>query len=146
DSSDQNELYSEIFELFSAKDAQDKISTDALGTCLKTCGFAPSLAQIESFKETYDPKSSGYLNLDNFNKICKEFSSKLSPYDTLIQSFKVFDPENTGMISETLLKKVLTGYGEKISENDLDEFFNILNFNEKNETEYSKICELLTKQ
>ena len=98
------------------------ISTENLGDALRMCGHAPFECEIEEFIKQADPEGTGKLNFDTFLDCIFASFTKLHTVEELKDAFVAFDPEGRGTVSITDLRHILTNYGEKLTDAEMNEF------------------------
>ncbi|KAF8925427.1 hypothetical protein BGZ58_000821 [Dissophora ornata] len=113
----------EAFNLFDRK-GSGNIATSSLGDLLRSVGQNPTQAEIQELVAQADPSGSTVVSFDTFTKIAlrPDGYKPSGKVDDLIDGFKAFDPENTGNISATELRHVLTTMGEVLSTEEVDAF------------------------
>ena len=98
------------------------ISVNDLGNALRMCGHAPFECEIEEFIKQADPDNTGRLNFDTFLDCIFASFTKLHTVEELKDAFVAFDPEGRGTVTLTDLRHILTNYGEKLSDSEMNEF------------------------
>ena len=93
-----------------------------LGDALRMCGHAPFEREIEEFVGKADPEKTGRLNFDTFLDCVFESFTRLHSVEELKEAFRAFDPELRGIVSITDLRYILTKYGDKLSDAEMNEF------------------------
>ncbi|MCQ2820468.1 MAG: EF-hand domain-containing protein [archaeon] len=63
---------------------------------------------------------SGGIDLDNFIEICQNNVDFSQVDNSLINAFKIFDPDNSGFITKKDLATILKSYQPEISKKDID--------------------------
>ncbi|KAG0291918.1 hypothetical protein BGZ98_002816 [Dissophora globulifera] len=120
---DQIKALKDAFNLFDRK-GSGNISSSSIGDLLRSVGQNPTQAEIQELVAQADPSGSNIVSFDALSKIALR-PDGYKPAGTvpeLVDGFKAFDPENTGSISATELRHVLTTMGEVLSTEELDAF------------------------
>jgi Ca2+-binding EF-hand superfamily protein len=98
------------------------ISVKNLGDALRMCGHAPFECEVEEFARQADPEKTGRLNFDTFLDCVFASFTRLHSVDELKDAFRAFDPEMRGIVSITDLRFMLTKFGEKLTDAEMNEF------------------------
>ena len=76
----------------------------------------------QNFVQAADPENTGEISKDNFLETVEAmFSLPKEEVNDLLESFKVFDINNTGKISVKNFKKVLVNIGQEFNEDEVDD-------------------------
>ncbi len=76
----------------------------------------------QNFVQAADPENTGEISKDNFLETVEAmFSLPKEEVNDLLESFKVFDINNTGKISVKNFKKVLVNIGQEFNEDEADD-------------------------
>ncbi|PAA48296.1 hypothetical protein BOX15_Mlig013024g1 [Macrostomum lignano] len=116
---DQIAEFKEAFSLFD-KDGDGCITTKELGTVMRSLGQNPTEAELQEYIEEIDSELTGVLELNTFMTLMAE---KMKPRDTeeaIIEAFRVFDKQNSGMVSASELRNQLTQLGERLTDEEVD--------------------------
>ncbi|KAF9414189.1 hypothetical protein BGZ76_004916, partial [Entomortierella beljakovae] len=113
----------DAFNLFDRK-GTGNVATSSLGDLLRSIGQNPTQAEIRELATQADPSGSNIFTFDTFSKIALRADGfkPVGSVDELVEGFKVFDPENTGVISAAELRHVLATVGEGLNEAELNAF------------------------
>lgn len=98
------------------------ISTASLGDALRMCGHAPFECEVQEFIKQADPENTGRLNFDTFLDCIFASFTRLHSVEELKEAFRAFDPELRGIVSVTDLRHILTNFGEKLTDAEMNEF------------------------
>ncbi|KAF2073477.1 hypothetical protein CYY_005225 [Polysphondylium violaceum] len=111
-------LYREAFNLFD-KDKDGKISTQDLGTVMRSVDANPTQTELkEMIKEADD--GSGLIDFNKFTKLMgRKFQYSDSEAD-IKQAFKVFDKKGNGYANIAELRHTLTTIGEVLTREEFD--------------------------
>jgi len=98
-----------------------------IGTIIRAFGENPTEAQIEQIVNKANQKD-GTISFDELVVIIQDLqaNTKKLTISDVEAAFRVFDPTNCGTISAEELKKVLTTFGEILSEEEADELISIV--------------------
>lgn len=109
----------EAFELFDS-DNSGYIDATELQVALKALGFAPSADSVADMMQSLDVNHDGQIDLEEFMKITE---AKIEGHDTrddLENSFRLFDDDETGVITVANLQRLATELGEHMSMEELE--------------------------
>eukprot|EP00931_Biecheleriopsis_adriatica_P002440 TRINITY_DN1032_c0_g1_i1.p1 TRINITY_DN1032_c0_g1~~TRINITY_DN1032_c0_g1_i1.p1 ORF type:complete len:179 (-),score=43.70 TRINITY_DN1032_c0_g1_i1:154-612(-) len=112
--------FREVFDDFD-KDGGGTISTSELGTAMRSLGATPTEEELLKWVDEVDVNGDGDLDFEEFLNLMAKMSGR-DPWEELVQAFKVFDRENSGLISAKELRHVLTRMGDVLSETETDEW------------------------
>ena len=105
------------------KDHDGKLSAQEMGNIMRTLGKNFSNQELNSIISEIETKGNGFIELDKFielmadNKIDDITLKK--EQTNLINAFKYFDREQTGLIDYDEFKHVLTTVSEKLSKEEI---------------------------
>lgn len=100
----------------------DYISVKDLGDALRMCGHAPFECEVAEFAKMADPEETGKLNFDTFLDVVFASFTRMHSVEELKEAFRAFDPDMRGIVSITDLRHILTTYGEKLTDAEMNEF------------------------
>lgn len=110
----------EAFDFFD-KDGNGAISTDEIGSVLKTLGLEIKEQELEDIMADLDENGDGIMDFDEFVIMMDRRMSINSQRNEIAETFKVFDKDKDGKITFDDLKKVLTELGEDVSDKDVSD-------------------------
>ena len=122
--------FKEAFSLFD-KDGDGTITTDELGTVMRSLGQNPTENELNELVEEADADGSGTLDFEEFLELMAE---KMKNFDTdkeLMEVFRSMDKNGNGSLTKEELKTVLKALGEKIDDREIDDMMKILDPNNK---------------
>ena len=99
-----------------------KVESYNIGQALRAVGLNPTEAEVGKVLKEIDPSGNKRISFEEFAPVMMSFRSRKHKYgqDVFIDSLRVFDTDNSGTISSGELRHVLTGLGEKLSDEDVD--------------------------
>lgn len=83
----------------------------------------------------------------NFTIFLNMLADKLhgtDPEDVILKAFKVFDPENKGVVPVQFLNSVLKGCADKMNDEEISAMYNISAPNADGHLDYKALCYALT--
>ncbi|CCE65021.1 hypothetical protein TPHA_0J02010 [Tetrapisispora phaffii CBS 4417] len=136
----------DIFTLFDKK-GQGFISNESFGDYLRAIGYNPTNQQTLDILEN----ASGDLTFDNIMSLVEKNKDMLIATTTgkvedFIKAFEVFDKESTGKVSVGDLKYMLTGLGEKLTDEEVDELLKGVEVDSDGGIDYRKFIEDILRQ
>jgi calmodulin len=115
--------HQDVFAFFDKK-GDGTISTSDLGTAMRALNLDPTEEEIRLLIADVDSEGNGSLDLNEFLSIMAKYKSpKKETESDLLEAFKVFDKNESGVISADELKHILTNLGEALSEQELEDAF-----------------------
>lgn len=123
---DQINQFKKVFKKFD-KDASGYIPMKTVGTVMRLLGQNPTELELENYVHEVDPQGSGFVDFPTFvglmaGKLRDPFATSS---DEMIEAFRVFDTERTGMISADYLREILSTLGEKLGDQEIDELVRV---------------------
>eukprot|EP01125_Pyxidicula_operculata_P022885 TRINITY_DN9658_c0_g1_i1.p1 TRINITY_DN9658_c0_g1~~TRINITY_DN9658_c0_g1_i1.p1 ORF type:complete len:152 (-),score=38.58 TRINITY_DN9658_c0_g1_i1:103-558(-) len=118
----QKQEYRDVFKLFD-RNGNNTITTKELGTVLRCIGLNPTEAELSDMESEVKASGSDEIDFDKFLHLMNKQIKNEDSVDEILESFKVFDKNSTGEILSQELRHVLTSIGEKLSEEEANNFF-----------------------
>mmetsp|Transcript_18488 Transcript_18488/g.22766 ORF Transcript_18488/g.22766 Transcript_18488/m.22766 type:complete len:159 (+) Transcript_18488:53-529(+) len=121
----------ELHAIFSLVDTDGggSISPDELQILMNTVGLPTTKKELNKIIKEIDENGDGEIQFDEFVKVMSKKVSASYTSDEIIQSFKLFAINSpNGYISKDELKIALTEYGDKISNEKLNNYINSIEF------------------
>ena len=112
----------EVFDLFD-KDKDGVITIKELGDVMGALGAYPTEAELQEINNEINKNGTGKIE---FNEFLELYARKMKEPDTeedLIEAFKTFDKDGSGVISANKLKHIMVVFGGKLTEEEVDEMF-----------------------
>jgi len=122
-SEDQIEDFKEVFQLFDTK-GDGLIQVTQVGEVLRALGTNPTEGEVKKLVQScgsaHGPDSR--VTFETFLPLLQDVSSKpiRDTVDDFVEGLKHFDKEGNGLISAVELRHLLTGLGEKMSEEEVE--------------------------
>eukprot|EP00164_Ancoracysta_twista_P009175 GFYU01013499.1.p1 GENE.GFYU01013499.1~~GFYU01013499.1.p1 ORF type:complete len:176 (-),score=50.42 GFYU01013499.1:204-731(-) len=121
----QAERQHAAFKLFD-DDGINAVKVEVVGTVIRSLGINPSDQDIENLINEVNTSDDGTISFEDFKTIATDLEDKcgLSNEEVLLEAFKRFDRDQTGLISVAELRHCLTQRGggeEKMTEEEVEE-------------------------
>ncbi|XP_006815692.1 calmodulin-alpha-like [Saccoglossus kowalevskii] len=134
---EQHDELKECFDWFD-KDGNGSISSDELGTLMRTLGQNPTDKEIELMIAKTDFNKNGVIDFDEFVDLMATHMVD-DPEDELIEAFKVFDKDGDGFIDAGELRRVVRGVGEKLTDDEIENMMTEADVNGDGKIDYEGI-------
>ncbi|WAR19123.1 CALM-like protein [Mya arenaria] len=99
------------FQVFDA-DGDGRVSRDELRTAMRRLGQNPTEDEIDDIYEQVDADGSGTIEFEEFAEMMRHRWETVDEKEELRRSFRVFDRDGDGFISEAELRCIMTQLGE----------------------------------
>eukprot|EP00189_Rhodosorus_marinus_P006250 CAMPEP_0113969318 /NCGR_PEP_ID=MMETSP0011_2-20120614/10216_1 /TAXON_ID=101924 /ORGANISM="Rhodosorus marinus" /LENGTH=151 /DNA_ID=CAMNT_0000982893 /DNA_START=106 /DNA_END=561 /DNA_ORIENTATION=+ /assembly_acc=CAM_ASM_000156 len=145
-SKEEEEEIKEAFNLFD-RDGDGKITTDELGTVMRSLGACPTQAQVKQIIAEIDPQGTGLVDYSVFESVMKKNKGTGLTAEEVCEAFRVFDKEGVGKIAATELRHVMTTIGgvEKLTNAEADEMIKEANVDRDGMIDYFQFTEKLVQ-
>ena len=98
------------------------ITSAELGLCLRSLGFHIEEKHLKELMQEFDTNHDGKVNFDEFyHAVTVRMKNPLTE-EELKEAFQLFDKDNSGTLTCAELKKALTTWGEKLTDDQVSEF------------------------
>ncbi|KAG5451274.1 Myosin essential light chain, striated adductor muscle [Clonorchis sinensis] len=122
----------EVFDLFDFWDGRDgMVDANKVGDLLRCSGMNPTVSVTVKHGATEKPGEKQYKFeefLPCYEAILKEKAA--GTFADYMEAFKTFDREGQGIVSAAEMRHVLTGYGEKLKEDQVDQILKFIDLRE----------------
>lgn len=119
------EQVTELREAFAIYDPDDSglIHCEHFGSALRAFGQTPTEAELQELLETVEKDEQECMTFQTYMKAVAQLGlpDKEQNEDQLRDAFRVFDPDNTGIVRVSKLKQILTTLGETVTTEDVNE-------------------------
>jgi len=78
----------------------------------------------------------GFVDFTNFLVLVSKFKREGDSEEEILEAFRVFDPQFTGVISVIEFRQVMMNYGERLTEPDVDNLVSMADVDRKGEIRY----------
>ena len=128
----------EVFNLFDV-DNEGVITTENLGDAIRILGYSPSQSEIKEIISEFDLNKTNQIK---FNEFINIYANKMKLPDTeeaLLEAFKIFDSDANENINNEDFKNLITNIGEKLTDDELKEIFNLTESSNDGFINYKKL-------
>ena len=84
----------------------------------------------------YMRDTDGLMELNSFVQLVSEFRREGDSEEEILEAFRVFDPQFSGVVSEAQLRQVMMNYGERLTETDVDDLITLADVDRKGDIRY----------
>ncbi|XP_067236727.1 calmodulin-like protein 4 [Chanodichthys erythropterus] len=119
-SQDQINEYKECFSLYDQK-RRGKMKAQDLLTVMRSLGCCPTLTELDKHLLTHKIDKSGELDFSTFLSVMHAQIRQENPRVEILRAARLMDTEKRGFIVATELRARLTGFGERLADQEVDE-------------------------
>ncbi|ESO95633.1 hypothetical protein LOTGIDRAFT_227222 [Lottia gigantea] len=136
-------VWKEVFDLFDAnKDGY--ISTDELGVVLRGLDLNPTEKEIKEIATQLDKNKNGKIEFSEFVALMKNKQrSREEEKDDMIRAFRIVDRDDNKYIDKFELKRLMTKFGEVLSEEEVDLMIKVADLNRDGKIDYNEFVKFL---
>merc|ERR1719150_1300340 len=135
----------ECFDLFD-RTGSGKIPVDMLGKIVRSVGQTPSNAQVADFIKEIDSDSTGTFDYAALVALLERHWKAPASAEQVIEAFKIFDPDGTGVISSQEMRTVMTNLGEKLTKEEVDAMLKEADPEGSGKIDYAKFVHSMEEQ
>ena len=111
--------YRDAFDMFD-KDKDGIINVNELATVMKSLNQDISEIELKHMIDEINPEKTGCIDLSLFILLMHRRSKESDIEEDIINAFRVFDKNDTGIITSTELRHVMTTIGDKLTDEEVD--------------------------
>lgn len=137
----QIDSYKSAFSLFD-KDGDGTIKSKEVGTVMRALGLNPSESEVIDLVNEVD-EGNGLIDFPEFLVIMARKADDIDAQTELLESFRNFDKDGSKKISMEVFKNIVMNMGEKINEDELNEFIDAVDFDPHADIEYEELVKLI---
>ena len=134
-----------IFNLFDT-DKSGTIDIDELGKIMEVLGIKCTEKETEAMLRLVDEDKNGSIEFDEFLKIFEQKLLEPDTYNDLYDAFKVFDYNCKGTLTFEEIEKVMMNCGDKMTQEEINDFLSYAPTNEKGEVDYKEFVKILAEK
>ncbi|XP_041027211.1 calmodulin-2/4-like isoform X1 [Juglans microcarpa x Juglans regia] len=103
------------------KDGDGCITAKDIGFVMRSLGMNPIEAKLQDIINDVDADGDGTIDFNEFQYLMAKKMKDTDSKETLNVAFQVFDKDQNGFISAAELRDVMTNFGEKLTDEEVDE-------------------------
>jgi len=139
---EQIQEFKEAFSLFD-KDGDGTITTQELGTVMKSLGQNPCESDLQDMINEVDVDGNGTIDFTEFLDMMTKHMKESDNEQELREAFKVFDKDGDGHISKAELKIVMKNLGENLTDAEIEEMINEADADGDGEVDYDEFVKMM---
>ena len=132
-----------IFDMFDY-DKDSKITTKELADCLRVCGAAPKLEDLENIIQGFKEKGNEYISFETFLLLLESLLNTQDSEEDIINEFKKIDKLDNGTISETDLRRLMSNYDNPLSSDEIENIIQEANVDENGYINIERFAKILS--
>ncbi|EZG44168.1 centrin [Gregarina niphandrodes] len=86
---------------------------------MKALGFEITKQHIMDVMKQFDPQNTGYISFNDFITLMTDRITSRDPMEEIALAFKLFDDDDSGLITLDKLKRVAMQLGEDLTDEEL---------------------------
>ncbi|KAA0724721.1 Calmodulin-like protein 4 [Triplophysa tibetana] len=122
-SHDQINEFKECFSLYDKKRRGQIYARDLL-TVMRCLGCCPTLSELDRHLLTHNIDKSAELDFSTFLSMMHQQIRQENPRAEILEAMRMMDPKNQGFVPVSELRTKLTGFGERLTVQEVDELLN----------------------
>jgi len=142
---EQMQEYKEAFFLFDENSA-GIISTKELGTIMRSLGINPTEAELQDMINEVDADRKGTIDFSAFLGLIAKKVNDTEAEEELIEAFRAFDKDGTGLVSPTELKQVISKRGVKLADEEVEEYLREAYFHGDGDIDYEQFVKIMMRR
>ncbi|KAK3872034.1 hypothetical protein Pcinc_022861, partial [Petrolisthes cinctipes] len=137
--------FKEAFMLFD-RDEDGMITTAELGVVMRSLGQRPSETELRKLVGEVETCADGTIEFNEFLQMMSKKLKDIGNEDELKEAFKVFDKKNSGYLSSTELRHVMTSMGEKMTEQEVEDMIKEAAPNADGRVNYEEFVNIIARK
>ena len=109
-------------------------------------GYNPTEAEIEEMVAMLDSNRNGKIDFDEFLGMVSRKMKVGATDEEIKDTLRVFDKDCNGFISAAELRQALANFGQKLSEEEVDEIIKEVDFDGDGQIDYAEFVSMMKKQ
>lgn len=134
---EQIAVFKQAFSVFD-RNSDGTISIKELGALLRSLGQNPTEAELQEIISEVDADESGTLEYSEFQALMVKRMKDSGCEDEIRSAFRVFDKDGNGLISAAELRHALTNFGEKMTDEEVDQMIREADVNGDGHIDYEE--------
>lgn len=137
--------FKEAFSLFD-KDGDGCITTQELGTVMRSLGQNPTEAELQGMVNEIDKDGNGTVDFPEFLSMMSRKMNDTDSEEEIREAFRVFDKDGNGYVSAAELRHVMTRLGEKLSDEEVEEMIRAADTDGDGQVNYEEFVHMLVSK
>ncbi|XP_020041769.1 calmodulin-like protein 3 [Castor canadensis] len=137
--------FKEAFSLFD-KDGDGCITTQELGTVMRSLGQNPTEAELQGMVNEIDRDGNGTIDFSEFLSMMARKMKDTDSEEEIREAFRVFDKDGNGYVSAAELRHVMTRLGEKLSDEEVEEMIRAADTDGDGQVNYEEFVHMLVSK
>jgi calmodulin len=125
------------------KDGDGMITTNELGTVMRSLGQSPTEAELQDIINEVDADENGVLDFPEFLTMMARKMKDTDSEEEIKEAFRAFDIDGNGFISAAELKHVMTNLGEKPTDKEIDEMIREADIDQDGQINYEEFVKMM---
>jgi len=109
-------------------------------------GQYPSEEKLEDIMDTIDTDGSATISFEEFKHIMYQYVRQMEADQEIKEAFKVFDKNGNGFISAAELRDGLNSFGEKLTDEDVEELVKEADQDLDGKLNYEEFYKIMTRE
>ncbi|GAN10979.1 calmodulin-like isoform 1 [Mucor ambiguus] len=131
----------EAFMLFD-KDNNGTIDTSELGAVMRSLNMNPTDTELKDMINEVDGNGNGSIEFEEFVAMLSRKRRGSEIQEEIKETFRVFDRDGNGYISESELRHIMASVGEKLTEDELNVMLREADVDGDGQINYEEFCYL----
>ncbi|XP_067141220.1 calmodulin-like [Centruroides vittatus] len=144
-SQEQIAEFREAFSLFD-KDGDGHITTEELGTVMRSLGQTPTQAELREMIKEVDTDGSGSIEFAEFLTLMAKKMKEADDENEIIEAFRVFDKDGDGYIRAEELRDAMMNLGEKMTAEEAEEMIREADINNDGLINYAEFVRMMSEK
>ncbi|XP_071492934.1 calmodulin-like protein 4 [Diadema antillarum] len=132
----QIDEYKECFALYD-KSRKGVVFADELTKIMRSLGSNPTVEEIKDYRKKYEKDNR--ITFSDFLEIMYEQQKVENPFKEIMDAFRLTDTQNRGFIMASEFRNIMTKFGEKISDREVDDIMRELGIQKNGFVKYYEI-------
>ncbi|XP_023236518.1 calmodulin-like isoform X3 [Centruroides sculpturatus] len=137
--------FREAFSLFD-KDGDGHITTEELGTVMRSLGQTPTQAELHDMIKEVDTDGSGSIEFAEFLNLMAKKMKEADDENEIIEAFRVFDKDGDGYIHIEELRDAMMNLGEKLTAEETEEMIREADINNDGLINYAEFVRMMSEK
>ena len=112
--------YTDAFNMFDTNH-DGTIDSHKIGEIMRKLGKYPSDKELQQIIQNVAKSGSNKIGFDDFVDFMEQKNKETDPEIEIINTFRIFDTENNGLISKEELFYIIRTFGETLSDEEIEE-------------------------